>query len=571
MLVAYFCGGVGSAIVIGCSAAAFVCLAVLKRKLAVNVAGLLVGTLIMMCFVRHSVAPVMKFAGKEVQTTFCVEETVGNTNGKQHIVAELKLGGVKTKARLFLDQHLEEGQTALAKITFRENDEEWELYNLADGILLSGEAEIIGTGEVSESYRRLHFLGRVRDYLAQTVTEYITGDPGALALSLMFGMDELLDENISEALCVCGAFHFTAVSGSHFTVFAAIILSLIPSHNPKMRSAAALAFAPLAVLFFGESNSLLRAAVMFGIYGLQGVFLRQTQILNTLCLAVVLICMISPSAVLDIGFGMSVMGVMGAGVVGTKAIERLDEIFPRISRKILGFLKPVVISACAVICTSPLTVMAFGGVSLAGAFTTVILMPLIGIGMLLVLVLGATGLGIAAVPLGILMKVISFIIGLFGSSNAVWLAMDYSGAVVVCIAITAGVFAWVMAPFGLFEGTAACSAAMMVLSVSLSLFMQNVKSDFVVVGNDGSSAQIVVRQREAVVIVQGTGRGLSEMLQAALRRNGIRKVTDLSMIDADYNGAAVMEELSDKYGVERVSTNNFALGVYEQMAFGRRK
>lgn len=563
MLVAYFCGGVGRAVVIACSAAAFVCFAVLKRKFAVNVAGFLAGIVIMLCFVRSSVAPVMKYSGEVVQTTFCVDKVVGDTNGTQHIIATLKIGGVKTKARLFADNHLEEGQTALAEISFRENDEEWELYNLANGILLSGEAEIIGTSEVSEGYIWLHFIGKIRQYLAEIVAEYIPGDLGALALSLMFGMDELLPKSISEALCVCGAYHFTAVSGTHFSVFAAIFLSHIPSHCTKLKSFAALAFIPLVLLFFGTSGSLIRAAAMFGIFGLGGIFLRQTQILNTLCAAVALICMISPSSVLDIGFGMSVMGVLGSGVVGTKAVERLNEILPRKPKMVLRFLQPMVISACAVICTAPLTVMAFGGVSLVGTFTTIILMPLIGVGMLLVIVLGGTGLGIAAVPLGILMKLISFIIGLFGSSNALWLAMNYSGAVVVCIAVMAGVFAWVMAPFGLFEATAACAAAMMVLSVSLTLFMQNVKSDFVIIENNITSAQIIVRQREAVVMVYGTGRGIYEQLSSALRQNGIRKITDLSIIDADYNGAVMVEELSEKYRIERISTNDFAFGVYK--------
>ncbi len=571
MLITYFCGGMVSAVVIACSAAAFICLAILKKKAALNAAGFLAGSIVMLCFVRLSAAPVLKYTGTAIETEFVVDEVVGTAYGSQHIIADLEIDGVKTKARLFLDSFTQEGQIVFARIDFRESDKEWELYNLANGILLSGEAEVISTGEVLEKYKHLQFLGKVREYLAEIVAEYIPGDTGALALSLMFGMDELLPEYLSEALCVGGAFHYTAVSGSHFSVFAAIILSLIPSRNPKLKAMVSLLFAPVAVLFFGFSNSLLRAAVMFGIYGLQGFFLRQTQILNTLCLAVIIICMASPAAVLDIGFGMSVLGVLGTGVVGVTASEKLEDNYKRTheTNKIpitLRLIKPLLISICAVICTAPLTVMAFGGVSLTGAFTTVILMPLIGIGMMLVLLLGATGFGFAAVPLGVLMKLICLIIELFGSSDVVWLPMNYQWASVACIVIAINVFMCVMAPLGFFECSAACTAAMMVLSLSLALFMQNVKSDIVIVGNKHSSAQIIIRRNEAVVVASGTGRGLSEILPRELRKTGVRKITDLCMMDADYNGAVMMKDLSEKYDVERISTNNFSFGVYRQIS-----
>lgn len=164
------------------------------------------------------------------------------------------------------------------------------------------------------------------------------------------------------------------------------------------------------------------------------------------------------------------------------------------------------------------------------------------------------------------MKLICLIIELFGSSDVVWFPMNYQWASVACIVIAINVFMCVMAPLGFFECSAACTAAMMVLSLSLALFMQNVKSDIVIVGNKHSSAQIIIRRNEAVVVASGTGRGLSEILPRELRKTGVRKITDLCMMDADYNGAVMMKDLSEKYDVERISTNNFSFGVYRQIS-----
>lgn len=566
MYVAYFCGSLTGTIVIGCSAAVFIYLLIARKSfvassvLAIPVIGMLFGTAAMLCYVNYAVAPVMKFADRTVVTDILVEEIVSTSNDTQHIIAHAELNGLQSRVRLFSEDYLYEGQSASVEISFRPDDEQWKLYNLANGILLSGELTVISAGDIPETQGLPYLLRSARGYMADVVTQYIPDDTGELALSVMFGMDEGLPEYLSERLTVCGAAHFTAVSGTHFSVFAAIFMGAVSDKRRRYKSWLALVFVPMAVLFFGTSYSVLRAAAMFLIFAAGRLFHREGETLNSLCLAVTVICAISPSAVLDVGFAMSVLGTFGSGVVGVKAADRLIEILPQKKAILAEKARPLIISLGAVICTAPLSVAVFGGVSLAGVFTTVILMPLMGVGMLLVLLLGITGISFFAVPLGLIMKFITSFVNAVGSVEAMWLPMNYRGAVVITVIIAFAVTVWAIGSFRWFETSAVCAAALTVFSMAAAVFVNSTADRVMVVQGDYGTANIIINQRKAVVIVNGTGGGLCNDLQKALRANGVRSIIDFSAPDGDYGCAVMIDELCDQFEIKHISVNDFAEG-----------
>lgn len=563
MYVAYFCGSLSSTIVIGCSAAVFVFLVIKKNPFSVNVAGLLCGTLVMFLFVQFRVAPVMRFADTSTTADIVVEEVIGGSEGGQTIIAKTKLDGVTAKVRLFCREHLAEGQSAAVEITFMENDEEWELYNLSRGIFLTGTAQVISVGIMPESKNAVSLIRSLREGLAGIVREYFPDDSGLLALSMLFGMDEDLPDYISEQLCVCGASHFTAVSGTHFSVFAAIFLCGIPKSAFRRRTVGVLLLVPIAILFFGAGNSVLRAAVMFLIYGLQEFFGRESDTLNSLCVAVTVICLISPAAVLDIGFAMSVFGAFGAGVVGIKSADRLCSILPQKAQVCVNFIRPLLVSLGACICTAPLSVAVFGGASLVGVFTTCLITPLVSLAMLLTLLLGVTGFGVLSVPLGLIIKFMNFVVSTIGGIRSFWLSMNFNGAVVISV-IAALVFVILsLGSWRLFETAAVCMAALLVFSLSLATFVRNNRSEAVIVSDGSSSAQLIIHGREAVVIVSGNGGELADVLPQTFRQNGVLKVIDFSAHQADYCGAVMLKDMYERYQIENISTNDFALGVFE--------
>ncbi len=547
MLAAYYGGGFISAIVIGCSAAVFVLTVILKKPFAVNIAGLLCGTLVMTGFLRLYAAPVIELSGQTVEAELVVDEIVAHSDERQQIMARLTLDGLPVKARLSCEERLVEGQRASAVITFREHDAEWETYNLANGTLLSGSAELLSVGDVSPASGLVRMLRSLRRLFAGRVREFVSGETGELTLSILFGMDDELPNVLLEKLRICGASHFTAVSGTHFSVFAALLLGMIPTEKRKQRALVSVLFAPMAVIFFGPSSSVIRASVMFLLYSLGSLFFRKSETLNTLCAAVTAICLVSPASALDVGFQMSVLGVFGAGVVGVKASDRLCELLPKKWKKCEPLLRLLAVSICAVVCTAPLSAALFKGVSIAGAVTSILMMPLMTIAFLFAILLGISGFGLLSVPLAAIMKLVLLIVNSLGSLRGLWLPTSFLGAWVIPALAAIAAAIWAMGSPRLIEVSANCAAALTLLLLSGALFMEGSRLEAFTVENTQGFAEVVISGSEATVNIRRSSGNFSRTLLSSLRENGARSLSEITVEDAQYSGAMTVAELLDAF------------------------
>ncbi len=551
MYAAYYGGSLISAIVIGFSAAAFISLVILKKPLAVNAAGLLCGALVMLGFVRLYAEPIIGFAGQTVEAEFVVDEIISQSDEKQEILARLSLDGTPTAARLTLEDHLAEGQHASALITFRERDPEWETYNLANGSPLSGRAELLVIGEISPTSGIVRALRGLRRLFAGRVREFVSGETGELALSMLFGMDEQLPNVLLEKLRICGAAHFTAVSGTHFSVFAALLLGMIPTEKRKSRAVISVLFAPMAVVFFGATSSVIRASAMFLIYSAGNLFFRKSETLNTLCAAVTAICLVSPASALDIGFQMSVLGVFGSGVVGVKTSERLGVLLPKKKKKYEPLIRVLMVSVCAIVCTAPLSAAVFKGVSLAGALTSIVLMPLMAAAFLFAILLGITGFGLLSLPLTAVMRLMLLLVDSLGSLRGLWLPTSFIGAWIVTAMLAIAATIRSMGSPRLINASANCAAVLVLLTLSGAIFSENVRSEALLLENTQGSAEIVISGSTATVNVRRSSGNFSRTLLRTLRENGARSLSEIIVEDEGYSGAMTVAELLEAFSISK--------------------
>ncbi len=552
MLTAYCGGSVVSAIVIGCSAAVFLLMVILKKPFAVNMAGLLCGTLVMLGFLRLYAAPVIEFSGKTVNTRFVVDEIITQSNDRQEITAWIAIDGLTTKAKLTCGSALSEGQRAEAVVSFREFDKEQAAYNIADGLLLSGNAEITAAGDVSPITALPRALCGLRRLFAGRVRENIGGDAGELALSMLFGMDERLPNRLYEQLRICGAMHFTAVSGTHFTVLAALLLGMIPTESRRKRAVVSILFAPMAVIFFGATSSVIRASAMFVIYSISDLFFRRSETLNTLCAAVTAICLVSPASAIDVGFQMSVCGVFGVGVVGVKTADRLCEFLPKKREWLAPIVRALSVSISAVICTAPLSAMFFKGVSIASVITSIVLVPLIVIAFLFAIILGITGFGLVSLPLALVMKLILLIANSLGSLRGLWVPTTYLGSWAALAIIVVAVTILAMGSLRWIEVSAYCAAALMMFTIAGTLFMDNNRFETITVENTQGTAVVVVSGNEARVEILRSSGNFARTLLRTLRENGAQKLSEVYVADTSYSGALTALDLLEAFGAKPI-------------------
>ena len=564
MLTVYLGGSTLGAIVIAAAAAALICFAVKKKKAVLCAAGAICGVLLMTAYMKLYCEPILEYAGKTVNAQIFVRDITERSGQSEEIIAEVKLNGRTAKLRLSCEEALPEDY--IAEVT-AELDEVSDptADDLSNGILLSGEITEIRSSEYAGA--DMYSVFRViRKNFYGALAENVFGDSEDLAAAMLFGDSAKLSPKYTEYLRVSGAAHYTAVSGAHFAGLAAALLAVIPQRRRKTRFIFSIMFAPAGVLFYGVSPSVLRASVMFFLYGLGMLLHRKSHPLNSLCIAVTVIPIFSPFTIVDAGFAMSVRGVFGVGVVGPALSEKLCEFIPdRAKRALSPIVTALACSVCAVICTSPISAALFKSVSLSGAVTSLLLVPFMTVAMMFMLLLGAVGIRLFAIPIDWSMKAAAFIVRVFGKCRALSLALDFRGAWILTALLALVITICAFGELKTFSRFIKVAGVLAIAIPVVSIILISNRHEVRFVGNTYSSAAVVFNKNSAAVFIAGGGDGLSVSISRVLREHGAVKITTLAAFDADYGGALAIKELSEMLPIEEVQSNGLAKGLLPEL------
>lgn len=562
MLTVYLGGSTFGAVFIAVSSAALICFAIRKSRAVLCAAGAVIGALLMTVYTALYIGPVLEYAGETLSDVrIFVRDVISSSGQSEELLAKIKLNGRTVKLRLSGAEAIPEDHYAGVTIVIDPSSADITAKDLANGILLTGEITEIHSVEYAgvDAYSVLRM---VRGGFYGAFAENVFGESAELASAMLFGEDDKLSPARSEYLRVSGAAHYTAVSGAHFAVFAAVLLSMISIERRRTRLLFSLMFAPLVLLFFGVSPSVLRASAMFFLYALGTILRRRSDPLNSLCIAVIVISMISPLAVADAGFGMSVLGVFGVAVVGPAFSEKLCELVPDKAKPALSPLVNVLsCSLCAVICTAPVSAALFGSVSLLGIITSLLFVPFMTAAMMFTLLLGATRIPLFAVPVDWSMKAAAFIVKLFGKCRGLTLPLGFKGAWVLAALLALSVTVCAFVDMKTFVTAVRVSGALAIVIPVVSLILAANRHEVRFVGNSYSSAAIVFNGGTASVFIAGGGDGLAESISQSLRKYGALRITVLAAYDVNYGGSLAIRELSEMLPIDELRANGLAKGM----------
>lgn len=155
-------------------------------------------------------------------------------------------------------------------------------------------------------------LYQTRKRIIQTHIRFLGMPYGSLVSSMVIGSRAVdLDWETEESFRLAGLSHTLAASGFHVSLLLAVVLSLTASLTPDKRffvgSLCLLGYATIT----GFYPSILRATLM-GMAGLVAILQeRQVRISGSLLLAGVILLVINPMWIWDIGFQLSFMAVWG--------------------------------------------------------------------------------------------------------------------------------------------------------------------------------------------------------------------------------------------------------------------
>lgn len=206
----------------------------------------------------------------------------------------------------------------------------------------------------------------------QLHTLHIGEQDFAVIAAMAMGDKSALNQETKEAYSISGTSHILAVSGLHIgIIFQLIILLLGGKHRSKLTIILSTTIVWAYVIFIGFPASAVRAATMLSIYSMVLLSLRPDPTLNTLALAYIIMLLVNPFNIFDIGFQMSFLAV-GSILLFYPLFFCLLSSHSNIIRAIWGLF---CVSLAAQIGTLPLIVFYFGRISCYSLITSFIAIP----------------------------------------------------------------------------------------------------------------------------------------------------------------------------------------------------
>lgn len=162
------------------------------------------------------------------------------------------------------------------------------------------------------------YLLPARNWCIRTLQRYLgKGPEAALAAALLIGYRYDLDKDMVQAYTNAGVVHIIAISGMHLALIYTSLLWLL-QWWPAHRCSGMIKMLVICVLLWGftllagAAASILRAAVMFTVIAAGDLLLRRyTNIYNTLAASAFLLLCYDPWLLLDAGFQLSYLAVLG--------------------------------------------------------------------------------------------------------------------------------------------------------------------------------------------------------------------------------------------------------------------
>ncbi|MEO1528540.1 MAG: ComEC/Rec2 family competence protein [Planctomycetota bacterium] len=278
-----------------------------------------------------------------------------------------------------------------------------------------------GAADLREFYRRKHLHGRIEAKNARSITLLQRASPslergiamfaksgresllrhtddvtGPLAIALVIGQREFVNENTRNALLATGTAHLLSVSGLHLAIIVLVVGWLVSALGwpTSYRLAAIVGISVLYMLVTGNRPPVMRAAILVGALLVATALRRTSPPLNLLGAAALVLIVANPLNVFAVGVHLSFLAVGTLMMVGrpinrgTSASElelqrelRFRALVEDSSNRFVAITKSFVrlliqtaqMSACVTAVSFPLVWSQFHMVSLVSVLTNVLI------------------------------------------------------------------------------------------------------------------------------------------------------------------------------------------------------
>lgn len=235
-------------------------------------------------------------------------------------------------------------------------------------------------GKGSSVLNRL--VTHVRTYIFGVINRLLPGDEGSLLVGLLLGGSQGLPKEVQEAFKDAGIVHILAVSGMNVSIVVGVLWVLLSALGVRgwWRFWAGVAGVVFYVLLVGWSAAPMRAGLMACAVLLSAPTQRRLLPVASLCAAGIILLLIDPLMLFDVGAQLSFAATLGIAVVVGPA-EQMFRRAIRVRWLSRWVLPPMIVSFAATLATAPLLLHHFSRVQPLAFVTSTVVVPLVGLAM----------------------------------------------------------------------------------------------------------------------------------------------------------------------------------------------
>ena len=271
---------------------------------------------------------------------------------------------------------LEEGNTVTAKLQLRAIGQEYRRSWYSDGVYLRGKVQNLSLIE-RDGDPVLSASRNLRSALETSLFGSMGEEEAATLSAVLLGNKSHLSEPFNDLVKAAGVSHIMVVSGMHLSIIMMAVLRLIRlfTNAPVVRFFVLTESILLLMLFCGLTKSILRAGLCCILYAVSLLLGRAHTPEITLCGTVTILLIASPFLVFNISFQLSVLSTLGILLCAIPLLQTARET-GRFQKRFSKFtLTTLLITVSATCFSLPVTLFAFGSVSLVGIATNFLLAP----------------------------------------------------------------------------------------------------------------------------------------------------------------------------------------------------
>ena len=235
----------------------------------------------------------------------------------------------------------------------------------------------VDDGEPSRIERTQQYFLNQRNILLQRLeTAGLSDNQYAVVAAMALGDKSSLTKDLKETYSMTGASHILALSGLHLGIIYALLSLLVVGRRWQMITQVAIILSIWAFVFLtGMSTSVVRSAIMLTVYALLAIGHRQKMSVNTLAFTAIVMLLVSPQALFDVGFQMSFMAVFSILLFTPLFYRPFSSEYLMTHRLVKWLWGMVAVSIAAQIGVAPLIAYYFGRFSCYFLLTNFIVIP----------------------------------------------------------------------------------------------------------------------------------------------------------------------------------------------------